>query len=249
MKKLQRQITLQVSGLHIREAEGEEESRVVEGYAAVFGVRSVNLVPWSSYREIYEIMEPGSITEELVKRSDVVFTAFHDDSFILGRSTNGKGTLTLIVDKKGLLCRCELAKTSRADEILTSIKRGDITGMSFAFTADEDDSENGVSYEREAEKSKDGKEVWIRHVKKCTGLYDVTVAGHPAYPQTNIGQREVEQREMDEFFDGKIGEPADAIEMRQRKEKENAWLREKARLEGMRRERELELEMMEELGF
>jgi phage head maturation protease len=46
-KKLNRQIDLQVSGLKVREAVEGEKSRTIEGYAVVFGVRSVNLVPWS----------------------------------------------------------------------------------------------------------------------------------------------------------------------------------------------------------
>ena len=171
----------------------------------VFGVRSVNLVPWSSWREVYEIMEPGCITEELINSSDVVLTAFHDNSKILGRSVNGKGTLSLSIDDTGLMQSCEWPKTNTADELLVAIQRGDIAGMSFAFEADEDDSENGVSYERLEEKTEDGKEVWLRHVKRVTALYDVTVAGHPAYPQTDIARREI-----DEFLDSKIGgKPAD----------------------------------------
>lgn len=191
MTKIQRTINLQVSGLHIREAEGEEkESRVIEGHAVVFGQRSVNLVPWSSYREVYEVMEPGCITQELINRSDVVLTAFHNDEMIFGRSINGKGTLQLIIDNKGLLVRCELAKTQAADDILELIRRGDITGMSFCYTADEDDNEHGVSYERTQEQGENGKEVWIRHVKMCNGLYDVTIAGHPAYQGTDVSNRE-----------------------------------------------------------
>ena len=112
----------------------------------------------------------------------------------------GKGTLKLTLDVRGLKIECTLAETARADELLSAIERGDINGMSFAFTADEDDSENGVSYEKLAEKSADGKDVWIRHVKRVSGLYDVTIAGHPAYPQTDIAQREAEA-----FFDEKLG--------------------------------------------
>ena len=199
-QKLNRQIELQVAGLHVREAEGEERSRTIEGHAVVYGVRSVNLTPWSSYREVYEIMERGCITPELLNRSDVVLTAFHDNTAILGRWRAGKGTLNLQLDVRGLKMSCTLADTERANELLSAIERGDISGMSFAFTADEDDSENGVSYEKLDERSDDGKEVWIRHVKRITGLYDVTIAGHPAYPQTDIAQREV-----DEFFDSKLG--------------------------------------------
>lgn len=206
-KKIER--SLKFSGLHVRESEDGERSRTVEGYAVVFNQRSVNLTPWSSYREVYEIMEKGSISQDLVNRSDVVLTAFHNNEIILGRSVNGRGTLQLQVDGKGLAVRCTLADTATGNELLASIERGDITGMSFAYTADEEDSENGVSYER-IDTTADGKEVWLRHVKTVTGLYDVTIAGHPAYPQTEIAQREV-----DSFLDDRIGEPAKVIAKRE----------------------------------
>lgn len=198
--KLLRTTPFDQCGMKLREEEEGKESRTVEGHAVVFGVRSVNLVPWSSWREVYEIMEPGCITPELISNSDVVLTAFHDNSKILGRSVNGKGTLKLTIDSTGLHQSCEWPKTNTADELLVSLQRGDIAGMSFAFEADEDDSENGVSYERLEEKTAEGKEVWLRHVKRVTALYDVTVAGHPAYPQTDIARREI-----DEFLDSKIG--------------------------------------------
>lgn len=197
---MNREIDIAVSGLCVREAEGEGRSRTIEGHAVVFGVRSVNLVPYSSYREVYEVMERGCISTDLLNRSDVVLTAFHDNTAILGRWRQGKGTLKLTLDVRGLKMACTLAETARADELLSAIERGDISGMSFAFTADEDDSENGVSYEKLAERSADGKDVWIRHVKRVSALYDVTIAGHPAYPQTDIAQREAEA-----FFDEKLG--------------------------------------------
>lgn len=186
-----RTIPLQVCGLHVREKEGKQ-SRVIEGHAVVYGVRSVNLTPWNDKREIYEVIEPGSITQQLINRSDVVLTAFHNNEKILGRSTNGSGTLTLSLDKKGLFVRCELPKTVTADEILLAIQRGDIKGMSFAFNDDPEDT-NSVSMERRRNEDHDGKEVWIRHVKRITGLYDVTIAGHPAYPQTDVAQREIDK--------------------------------------------------------
>ena len=198
-KKLKREINLQVSGLCVREADDGQKSRTVEGYAVVFGVRSVNLTPWSSDREVYEIMEPGSITPDLLSRSDVVLTAFHNNQMILGRWRMGKGTLTLELDQRGLKIRCTLAETATADELLAAIERGDITGMSFAFTADEEDNVNGVVYEKTSERAASGKVVWLRHVKKVTGLYDVTIAGHPAYEQTTI-----EARELNDALEAKL---------------------------------------------
>lgn len=206
-KKLNREIGLQASCLCVRESESGERSRTIEGHAVVYGVRSKNLCPWNQQREVYEIMEPGCIDPDLLNRSDVVLTAFHDNTAILGRWREGQGTLELILDERGLKIRCTLADTERANELLSAIERGDISGMSFAFTADEDDSENGVSYERLAERSGDGKEVWLRRVKRITGLYDVTIAGHPAYPQTDVAQRET-----DAFLDSKLRDVAEVAE-------------------------------------
>jgi len=247
-KKLKRQIDLQVSELHVREAAEGEKSRTVEGYAMLFGVRSVNLTPWSSTREVYEIMEPGCLTADLLNRSDVVLTAFHNNQMILGRWRQGKGTLSLEIDQRGLKIRCTLAETATADELLSAIKRGDITGMSFAFTADEEDNENGVSYERTAEQTADGKEVWLRHVKKVTGLYDVTIAGHPAYEQTTI-----EAREVDEFLDkhlracgGETDEEKAAREKKEAEEKAAAEAKAKEEEEAKKKAEEEERELEEQ---
>jgi HK97 family phage prohead protease len=184
-----RQINFDASGLQIREAAEGEESRTLVGYALKFGTRSVNLTPWSSWREVYEILEPGCITREMLNRQDVVFTAFHNPEKVLGRCTNGKGTLRMSIDSVGLRIECEMPNTELGNEMLELVKRGDLCGMSFAYTTDEDDSENAVSYEREGDK--DGKEVWLRHVKRIDNVYDVTVAASPAYEDTEISQREL----------------------------------------------------------
>ena len=241
-KKLKREINLQVSGLCVREAEDGQKSRTVEGYAVVFGVRSVNLTPWSSDREVYEIMEPGSITPDLLSRSDVVLTAFHNNQMILGRWRMGKGTLTLELDQRGLKIRCTLAETATADELLAAIERGDITGMSFAFTADEEDNVNGVVYEKTSERAASGKVVWLRHVKKVTGLYDVTIAGHPAYEQTTIEARELNDaleaklRACDDDEAKRAEEKAKKKAEEERKAKEEQEARELAEREQKERE-------------
>lgn len=183
-------------GLQLREPqEGQQESREIEGRPIVFGVRSVNLIPWSSTRKVYEILEPGCISRELLAKSDVILNLNHSNLVpdVLGRFRNSdKDTLSLKLRGDGVGCRCELPKTNNANDALELMKRGDITGMSFAFEDDWEDSENGVSYEKTNE-IEDGKEVWLRHVKKITGLYDVAIVTHPAYEQTNVGLREASE--------------------------------------------------------
>jgi HK97 family phage prohead protease len=177
-------------GLQVREIEGEE-SRVVEGKPIVFGVRSVNLTPWSSTRKVYEILEPGCISNELLQRSDVILNINHSTKVtdVLGRCNNGNGTLELELRDMYVAAGCELPQTNTANDTLELIKRGDISGMSFAFEDDWEDTENGVSLERTNE-VEDGKEVWLRHVKRITGLYDVSIVTYPAYEQTSVATRE-----------------------------------------------------------
>ena len=183
-------------GLQVREPqEGQQDSREIEGRPIVFGVRSVNLIPWSSTRKVYEILEPGCISRELLAKSDVILNLNHSNMVpdVLGRFRNSdKDTLSLELRGDGIDCRCELPKTNNANDALELMKRGDITGMSFAFEDDWEDSENGVSLEKTND-IEDGKEVWLRHVKKITALYDVAIVTHPAYEQTSVGLREASE--------------------------------------------------------
>ena len=195
--KQTRFIPIETCGLQLREPqEGQTESREIEGRPIVFGVRSVNLTPWSSTRKVYEVLEPGCISRELLQKSDVVLNLNHNSDVVnvLGRYRNNpdKDTLTLELRGDGIDCRCDLPKTNNANDTLELIRRGDITGMSFAFADDYEDTENGVSYERTND-VEDGKEVWLRHVKKITGLYDVAIVTHPAYEQTSVGTREASE--------------------------------------------------------
>ena len=138
--------------LQMREPqEGQQESREIEGRPIVFGVRSVNLTPWSSTRKVYEVLDPGCISRELLQKSDVVLNLNHSNMVpdVLGRFRNTeKDTLKLEMRGDGIDCRCELPHTNNANDALELIKRGDIDGMSFAFEDDYEDTENGVSYER-----------------------------------------------------------------------------------------------------
>ena len=194
--KQTRFIPIETCGLQVREPqEGQEMSREIEGRPIVFGVRSINLTPWSSTRKVYEILEPGCISRELLQKSDVILNLNHSNMVpdVLGRFRNSdKDTLSLELRGDGIDCRCDLPKTNNANDALELMKRGDITGMSFAFEDDWEDSENGVSYEKTND-IEDGKEVWLRHVKKITGLYDVAIVTHPAYEQTTVGLREASE--------------------------------------------------------
>ena len=198
--------------LQVREPqEGEQESRTVVGMPIVYGVRSVNLTPWSEDREVYEVLEAGFITPELLQRSDVILNLNHSTKVpdVLGRYRNSeRDTLSLDLVPQGMKCRCTFPHTNNANDTLELMKRGDITGMSFAFTDDPHNRES-VILERTAEVSAAGKEIWIRRVKRATGFYDVAIVTHPAYEQTMVGTREFGEailREIDEQIKRECGD-------------------------------------------
>ena len=232
--KQTRFIPIGVCGLRVREAGEGEQSRTIEGTPIVFGVRSVNLTPWSETRAVYEVLEKGCITPELLQRSDVILNLNHSNMVpdVLGRFRNtDKDTLQLTLNEDNMECRCEMPHTNNADDTLELMQRGDITGMSFAFSDDYQDSENGVSYERTEERTADGKEVWLRHVKRITGLYDVSIVTHPAYEQTNVGTRDASDA-IDKAIDAQLkreqGETPE--EKKAREERELEEQAEKARV-------------------
>lgn len=212
-------IPAEACNLQMREPQGEgQESREVEGRPIVFGVRSVNLTPWSSDRKVYEILEPGCISRELLQRSDVVLNLNHNSDVVnvLGRYRNSeRDTLSLELRGDGIDCRCDLPHTNNANDTLELIKRGDINGMSFAFEDDWEDTENGVSYEKTND-VEDGKVVWLRHVKRITRLYDVSIVTHPAYEQTTVATRE-QADEINAAIEAQLKREREAEEEAQRR--------------------------------
>ena len=202
--KQTRFIPIENCGLQLRESADGQPSRTVVGRPIMFGVRSVNLTPWSDTRVVYEILEPGCITQELINRSDVVYNNNHSNDIanMIGRCRNGKGTLTLALREQYVESECDYPNTTVANDTLEQIRLGNVYGMSFAFEDDWQDTENGVSYERTNE-TVDGKEVWLRHVKKIVALYDVANVTHPAYEQTSVGTREQSDR-INEAIDAQL---------------------------------------------
>ena len=238
--KQTRFIPIENCGLQLRESADGQPSRTVVGRPIMFGVRSVNLTPWSDTRVVYEILEPGCITQELINRSDVVYNNNHSNDIanMIGRCRNGKGTLTLALREQYVESECDYPNTTVANDTLEQIRLGNVYGMSFAFEDDWQDTENGVSYERTNE-TVDGKEVWLRHVKKIVALYDVANVTHPAYEQTSVGTREQSDR-INEAIDAQLKRECGDDDEAKKKAEEEAKAEEerKAKEEQERQERE-----------
>lgn len=152
-------------------AEGENPPRI-EGYAAMFGSPSENL---GGFREV---IEPGFFDDVLGDDARALFN--HDRNFVLGRKSNG--TLDMAQDDKGLRVLVDPPQTQLINDlVLTPMKRGDITQMSFAFSV----KPNGDDWHN------DESGQLIRVLKKggALRLYDVSVVTEPAYPETSASVR------------------------------------------------------------
>lgn len=158
------------------------EGRTISGYAIVFGVESRVLWDWDG--EFVEIIERGAVDETLINSSDIKALFNHDKSYLLARSVNGEGTLGLSLDDHGLRFEFEAPETTAGNDVLELVRRGDLRGCSFAFTAAAED----IEY------SKNGEER-LRRVKRINGLYDVSVVVDPAYTQTSVDARSFEPQE------------------------------------------------------
>ena len=222
--KQTRFIPIEECNLQVREDANGQPSRTVVGHPIVYGVRSVNLTPWSDTRVVYEILEPGCITQDVFDRSDVIYNNNHSTRIedMIGRCYKGKGTLSIKPGERNVEISCDYPNTTVGNDTLEQIRLGNVFGMSFAFRDDWEDTENGVSYERTNE-TIDGKEVWLRHVKRIVELYDVANVTHPAYEQTDVATREASEaidkaieaqlkREATPATDDKGNTPADTPE-------------------------------------
>lgn len=163
------------------EEDTANDSRTVVGYAAKFGEESQLM--W----DFVEVIERGAFDDVLGNDVRALFN--HDDNFILARSAEGAGTLKLSVDEIGLRYEFEAPPTTVGNDLLVSIKRGDITQSSFAFSIQEGDE--GSEWEKEIKDDNSVK--WTRKIKKIDRLFDVSPVTYPAYLSSEVALRNFEQ--------------------------------------------------------
>ncbi len=156
------------------ELRGEEGSRHIEGYGSVFNSRSLDLGGFK------EVIAPGAF-DGVIERSDVKALLDHNtERGILARSRNGKGSLSLELDERGLKYAFDAPHTNLGDEVVEGLKRGDYSQSSFAFTVE---SESWT-------KEEDG--TYLRTINKIGGLYDVSIVANPAYEGTSVALRSLD---------------------------------------------------------
>lgn len=157
------------------------DSRKIRGHAIVFDTKSVNL---GGFREI---IRREAVDRTLREALDVRALVDHDSAKILGRTR--AGTLALRADSRGLAVEIDPPDTTAARDILESVRRGDVTGMSFAFRV----PEGGDDWRQEGDEII--REVFDMHIS------EVSIVTFPAYTETDV---HMAKRSLQQFQAGGI---------------------------------------------
>lgn len=143
--------------------------RTIAGYAAVFN-STADI--GDSFREV---IAPGAFSGSM--QNDVVALIGHDRNRVLGRSS--AGTLRLREDGVGLAVEIDLPDTTDGRDLAVLIERGDVSGMSFGFVVTKQSwDETG--------------RVPTRTIQ-AVDLREVTVTAFPAYDDTSIALRSLDE--------------------------------------------------------
>jgi hypothetical protein len=151
------------------QAKDESGGSVIEGHAAIFDSLSQDLGFMFPFKER---IKKGAFKASLEK-DDIRALWNHDVNYVLGR--NRAGTLELTETAKGLKVRIHPPDTQWARDLIESIRRGDVTQMSFGFVVEKETW------------SVEGKED-VRTLEQVK-LFDVSPVTFPAYLDTDVGVR------------------------------------------------------------
>lgn len=158
-------------------AEESERGNIITGRPIVYNSRTD--LGWFD-----EIIESGAL--DGANLNDVRFLVNHDVSRIpLARSrrNNGHSTMQLSVDMQGLnldWVELDVENNAEARALYSAVQRGDITGMSFMFSVDDEEWS-----ELESDHP-------TRHIRKIGSVVEVSAVTFPAYESTEIYARSKE---------------------------------------------------------
>lgn len=163
------------TGVQIRKLE-EGESRTIEGYAFKYDSRSRKIMGW-----FYETIQRGFLDNLSLNEMDIVALFNHSDNLILARTISK--TLNIENDEIGLRYWFEAPNNTVGNDLLESVRRGDVQHSSFSFslavggdkwTVDENGDE-------------------IRTLVKASCIYDVSPVVTPAYLDTTVAKRSYDE--------------------------------------------------------
>jgi hypothetical protein len=163
----------------------------IVGHAAVWDSLSEDLGGFQ------EVVRRGTFTRALKENADIRALFNHSPDLILGRSS--AGTLKLEEDEIGLRFEILPPDTTLGRDLLESIRRGDVSQVSFGFQVQED----------RFSKLTDG--TVLRELLDVD-LFDVSPVVYPAYPQTTAEVRSRIDELTSEDTESESNEPEEPCE-------------------------------------
>lgn len=158
----------------VRAEQGENGEKIITGRPIVYNSRT-------DIGYFDEIIEVGAL--DGADLTDVRFLVNHNTDMIpLARSrrNNGNSTMKMTADYQGLFLdfvKLDVENNMDARALYSAVQRGDITGMSFMFSIDDEEWENLESDHP------------TRHIKKIGSVVEVSAVTWPAYESTEINAR------------------------------------------------------------
>lgn len=158
-------------------AEEKDGAKIITGRPVVYNSRT-NIGLFD------EVMDMGAL--DGADLTDVRFLINHNTSMIpvaRSRRNNGNSTMQLSVDQQGLnldWVKLDTENNSDSRSLYSAVQRGDITGMSFMFSVDDEEWENLESDHP------------TRHIRKIGSVVEVSAVTFPAYESTEIYARSKE---------------------------------------------------------
>lgn len=158
----------------VRAEQTESGEKIITGRPIVYNSRT----DLGYYDEIIEVgaLDGADLT-------DVRFLVNHNTDMIpLARSrrNNGNSTMKMTADYQGLyldFVKLDVENNMDARALYSAVQRGDITGMSFMFSIDDEEWEDLES------------EHPTRRIKKIGSVVEVSAVTWPAYESTEINAR------------------------------------------------------------
>ncbi|MBO7089053.1 MAG: HK97 family phage prohead protease [Lentisphaeria bacterium] len=157
--------------IELRTEQEDERVAYIEGYPIVFN-QETDMGEWR------EVIDPATVSDEKMLR-DVALMVGHDFGSIPlahSRRNNGNGTMQLMAADEGVFMRAALdvEGNPKAKEAYSAVKRGDLSGMSFAFTVNEERWED-----LDTDKP-------LRRITGFGRIFEVSLVAFPAYPGTSV---------------------------------------------------------------
>jgi len=147
----------------------EPDGLIIQGVPIVYDTPTTINDPAGAYTEI---IRKGALDDTDVSDTRLLYN--HDLNKVpLARTPK---TMQLVKGPAGLEMVASLPDTAEAQAVYTAVKRGDLSGMSFAFKV----PVGGDRWNRETR---------VREIFKIDKIYEVSIAPFPAYPQASVEAR------------------------------------------------------------